>query len=133
VQEQRSSSWEYHDGEYYHFASTRNLRRSASVVTRTHLRQVVETQSNQYNRITQSVDTNVEGLTGPLAGSYLTSNVTPLQISPRTIGGTSTDHGKYPYFAATKSSGMNVRRLRHSVDGSPLPKRVCRDWLVKFI
>jgi V8-like Glu-specific endopeptidase len=62
-----------------------------------HLRRVVETQeSNNPNEV-------VEDTMGPLIASYMTNDVTPLQASPRIIGGTITDPGEYPYFATTAS------------------------------
>jgi hypothetical protein len=81
-----------------------------------HLRQVVETPVNQYSRIEQSYDTKEstrEELLGPVLDSYLTKDTTPLQVSPRIIGGTTTDQGEYPYFTITKSSAMCGASLIH--------------------
>jgi hypothetical protein len=72
-----------------------------------HLRQVVETPANQYNRIDQSFDTKevaIEGLTGPEVDSNLTEDVAPSHTRSLIIGGTPTNPGEYPYFATTKSS-----------------------------
>jgi hypothetical protein len=81
-----------------------------------HLRQVVETPVNQYNRIYRSYDTKEstrEELMGPVLDSYLTKDATRLQASPRIIGGTTTDPGEFPYFAITKSSAMCGASLIH--------------------
>jgi hypothetical protein len=70
-----------------------------------HLRHVVETEESNDIGLSQPVDTHAdaEGATGPLIASYLTHDVTPLQASPRIVGGTITDPGEYPYFATTAS------------------------------
>jgi trypsin len=72
-----------------------------------HLRQLVETPVNHYNRIYQSFDAKertIEGLTGPVVGSSLNKDVTALYPSPLIIGGRTTDSGEYPYFVTTVSS-----------------------------
>jgi hypothetical protein len=83
-----------------------------------HLRQVVETPANQYNRINQSLDTKesaIEGLTGPVVDTYLTNNVIPLQASPRIIGGRPTDPGEYPYFASSVSNACGATLIHPDI------------------
>jgi hypothetical protein len=81
-----------------------------------HLRQGAESPAKQNSRITQSFDMTesaIEGLPGLVVGSYLTKGVTPLQTRALIIGGTSTDHGEYPYFATTKSTAVCGASLIH--------------------
>jgi trypsin len=70
-----------------------------------HLRHVVKTEESNDIGLSQPVDTNegVEDTTGPSIASYSTHDVTPLQASPRIVGGTITNPGEYPYFATTTS------------------------------
>jgi hypothetical protein len=81
-----------------------------------HLRQVVETPANQFNRIDQSYDTKenvAEELTGPVLDSHLTKEATPSHTRSLIIGGRPTHPGEYPYFATTKSSALCGASLIH--------------------
>jgi hypothetical protein len=81
-----------------------------------HLRQGAESPANQDIRITRSFDmaeSALEGSPGLVVGSYLTKDVTPSQNRALILGGTTTDHGEYPYFATIKSTAMCGASLIH--------------------
>jgi hypothetical protein len=81
-----------------------------------HLRQGAKKPAHQYNRIAQSFDAEesaIEGSMGPVVASYFTKDVIPLQTRALIIGGTSTVHGEYPYFATTESTAVCGASLIH--------------------
>jgi hypothetical protein len=83
-----------------------------------HLRQVVETPGNQYNRIDQSYDTKenaAEELTGPVLDSHLSKEATPSHTRSLIIGGRPTDPGEYPYFATTKSNACGASLIHPDI------------------